>query len=64
MTELVITKERWEWIIWEISDIVMADIQNEMTELTVDDLKLVASVLKSNIPFEVTENKPFNIEDK
>lgn len=34
----------------------MADIQNEMTELTVDDLKLVASVLKNNVPFEVCES--------
>ena len=64
MTEIVITKDRWEWIIWEINDIVMADIQNEMTELTVDDLKLVASVLKNNTPFEVIENKPFNIVEK
>lgn len=50
-----ITKDRWEWILLEINDIVMADIQNEMTELTVDDLKLVMSVLKNNTPFNVVE---------
>ena len=59
-----ITKDRWEWIIWEINDIVMADIQNEMTELTVDDLRLVASVLKGNVPFEVIESMRKNIKDK
>ena len=64
MTNLVITKERWEWILWEINDIVMADIQNEMTELTVNDLKLVASVLKNNVPFEVIESMRQEIKDK
>lgn len=65
-----ITKERWEWILKEVSELIAIGIINEYTELTLDELTLVESVLIGNTPFEVcdtshvaTENKPFEITE-
>ena len=70
MRNMQISKERWEWILEEVSEVIAIGIINEYTELTFDELTLVESVLIGNTPFEVcessheiTENKPFEITE-
>ena len=65
-----ITKERWEWILKEVSEVIKIGIVNEYAGLTLDELTLVESVLIGNTPFEVcetshvvAENKPFEITE-
>ena len=71
MRNMQITKERWEWILKEVSEVIAIGIVNEYTELTLDELTLVESVLIGNTPFEVcetshvvTEKQPFNVVEK
>ena len=70
MTNLVITKDRWESLIQKTKH-----VHNYSKECGADiedyEIELIVSVLKSNTPFEVcesshegVENKPFNVVEK
>ena len=73
MTNLVITKDRWDNII----EIVLLRVQTMNYQLKAEyiidglEIKMIESVLKSNTPFEVCEpsydfieNKLFNVAEK
>lgn len=67
MTELVITKERWDKLLFVAEQALNGSIyaiEEDLWEFSTEERMLLITVLKNNTPFEVTENKPFNIEEK
>lgn len=75
MTELVITKDRWGFLVSLVVDDLYARVgieaEYEDQSISQNELDLIESVLKNNTPFEVCEsphegieNKPFNVVEK
>ena len=62
-----ITKERWDKLLFVAEQALNGSIyaiEEDLWEFSTEERMLLITVLKNNIPFEVTENKPFNIEEK
>lgn len=68
MTELVITKERWEFLVSLVGDELHNRVDNETEyedqSISQNELDLIESVLKCNIPFEVVESMRKQIKDR
>lgn len=56
-----ISKDRWDWIISEVVNLINIEMMLENTEITTNEIELVKSVLKNNTPFEVCNNNPLEI---
>lgn len=56
-----ISKDRWDWIISEVINLVKVEMMFENTEIEINEIELVNSVLKNNTPFEVCNNNPLEI---
>lgn len=50
--------KRWEWLVNETETALRIMQVEEVTEITEEDIKLVVSVLKGNVPF-LAEELPF-----
>ena len=50
--------KRWEWLVNETETALRIMQVEEVTEITEEDVKLVVSVLKGNVPF-LKEELPF-----
>lgn len=56
-----ISKDRWDWVISEVVNLVVVEMMLENTEITTDEVELVKSVLKNNTPFEVCNNNTLQV---
>lgn len=74
MTEIVITKERWDKLIFVAEQALNGSIyaiEEDLWEFSSEERMLLITVLKNSTPFEVCEsshegieNKPFNVVEK
>ena len=67
MTEIVITKERWDKMLFVAEQALNGSIyaiEEDLWEFSTEERMLLITVLKNNTPFEVNENKPFNVLEK
>lgn len=55
MTELVITKERWDKLLYLTENSLFESVSAYSKGLSVTEIELIMSVLRSNTPFNVLE---------
>lgn len=67
MTEVVITKERWDKLLFVAEQALNGSIyaiEEDLWEFSSEERMLLINVLKNNTPFEVIESMRKNIKDK
>lgn len=55
--------KRWDWLVSETETALRIMRVEEVTEITEEDVKLIVSVLKGNVPFLVEELPFINGEE-